>query len=284
MGRFSGVLIASDYDNTLVDTGGAYARGEKQGYLTPASRRAIEEFMAQGGIFSIATGRSLPSFNTVRQSIPSNGPTIMFNGAAIYDCAEDKYLFQAFLRESAREHLMQVCRAFPQVACEIYHDDNAIHVFRPNGFSADHLRLTQSRAVEVADLAPSSVPAPMSKALFEAEEDTLQKVVVYIRSQPWGGEYETVFSTPFLLEITTQGATKGGMVERLRQMLHIERENLYCMGDQNNDMDMLALAAIPFAPANAIPEVKAMPGIHLLPPCWEGTMEAVVEELSRLYP
>ena len=284
MGRFSGVLIASDYDNTLVDTGGAYARGEKQGYLTPASRRAIEEFMAQGGIFSIATGRSLPSFNTVRRSIPFNGPTILFNGAAIYDCPRETYLFQAFLNETAREHLAQVCRAFPRVACEIYHDDNAIHVLQPNDFSAEHLHLTQSVAAEVTELTAAAVPSPMSKALFEADHATLEEVAAYIRCQGWGEAYETVFSTPFLLEITTRGATKGGMVERLRQMLHIDRAHLYCMGDQNNDIDMLTLAEIPFAPENAVPEVKEIPGIHILPPCWEGTMEAVVEELFRLYP
>lgn len=43
---------------------------------------------------------------------------------------------------------------------------------------------------------------------------------------------------------------------RLLEMLHIPRENLYCVGDNQNDIPMMALSAIPFAPANCAQEVK----------------------------
>ena len=76
MGKFTGVLIASDFDNTLIYTENALKGLEPMPELLPENREAIEYFMAQGGTFSIATGRALPSFNGVRQGLPMNGPTI----------------------------------------------------------------------------------------------------------------------------------------------------------------------------------------------------------------
>lgn len=67
--------------------------------------------MAGGGTFCVATGRAKPSFEPIRRRIPSNGPTILFNGAAIYDFRAEKYLCTAFLPETVRGHLARSPRA-----------------------------------------------------------------------------------------------------------------------------------------------------------------------------
>ena len=59
MGKFTGVLIASDFDNTLIYTENALKGLEPMPELLPENREAIEYFMAQGGTFSIATGAAL---------------------------------------------------------------------------------------------------------------------------------------------------------------------------------------------------------------------------------
>ena len=97
MGKFDGVLIASDFDNTLVYTEGALRAGAEMPAISRENCEAIEYFMAQGGIFSVATGRALPSFEKVYRDVPMNGPTVLFNGAAIYDFAKQCYLYTAFL-------------------------------------------------------------------------------------------------------------------------------------------------------------------------------------------
>ncbi len=102
MGKFSGVLIASDYDNTMVYTEGALKSGGPLPSVSQENREAVEYFMAEGGTFSVATGRALPSFSRVREGVPMNGPTVLFNGAAIYDFAQQRYLYTAFLPESVR--------------------------------------------------------------------------------------------------------------------------------------------------------------------------------------
>ena len=47
MGKFSGVLLATDYDDTLYDS---------KGTISPENRAAIDRFLAEGGLFSISTG------------------------------------------------------------------------------------------------------------------------------------------------------------------------------------------------------------------------------------
>ena len=97
MRKFNGLLLVSDFDNTLVYTEEALQKCVDMPPVSDENRAAIEYFMDNGGIFSVATGRAKPAFETVVDGIPMNGPTVLFNGAAIYDFPQKKYLVTAFL-------------------------------------------------------------------------------------------------------------------------------------------------------------------------------------------
>ena len=281
MGKFTGVLLASDFDNTLVYTESALKGLEPIPELLPENRQAIEYFMAEGGTFSIATGRALPSFEIVRPGLPMNGPAILFNGAAIYDFKAEQYLCTAFLPDTVRPHIMQVLDAWPEAAVELYHDDNAIFALHANELTLAHLHLTHeaTEMLETIDQAPS----PISKALFEIVPEKMAALHRYVPSMPWASQYEIVPSNSYLLELTAKGASKGDMVQHLAQLLHIAPQNVYCVGDHANDLGMLAVSAIPFAPANAIESVRQVPGIHILPDARNGTIAALIRQLDERY-
>lgn len=281
MGKFDGVLIASDFDNTVVYTEGALRNGTEQPPVSAANREAIEYFMAHGGTFSIATGRALPAFVPLADQIPMNGPTILFNGAAIYDFAARRYIYTAFLPETIRSHVHEIQSVFPQLAFEIYHDDNSIQAVNPNDITRGHQHLTHSPTVTIADI--DQAPSPISKILFEEEPECLAQVADYIHAQSWGESYEVVLSADRLMEVTAHGANKGGMVEQLALYLGIEQKNVYCVGDHNNDIPMLRYARIPFAPRNAIEPVHRVPGVHILPDCWEDAIADMIHQIDELY-
>ena len=281
MGKFDGVLIASDYDNTIVYTEDSLRGKGGIPPVSPENRAAMEYFMAQGGTFCVSTGRALPSFAALKDGIPMNGPTVLFNGAAIYDFAAGRYLCTAFLPERIRDHVRQLTAEMPDLTFEIYHDDNSIHVVRPNEITARHLHLTHSPSVELDSL--DQAPSPIAKLLFEEAEPRMTALREYIARQSWSTEYEVVPSNPYLLELTAKGANKGGMVRRLAQMLEIRQENVYCVGDHANDIPMLTFASTAFAPANAIQAVHEVPGIHILPNCWENAIAAMIAELDKRY-
>lgn len=70
---------------------------------------------------------------------------------------------------------------------------------------------------------------------------------------------------------------------RLAQMLGIARENIYCVGDNQNDIPMMALVRrSPFAPANCAQEVKDW-GAHILCHCDDGVIGDIMEILEQRY-
>ena len=282
MGRFDGVLLASDFDNTLVYTEDVLLSGGVLPPLSRENREAIEYFMAEGDIFSVATGRALPSFAPIAPTLPMNGPTILFNGAAIYDFARKEYLVTAFLPDDIRAKLAPVEEVFSGLTCEIYHEGSDIHILHPNELTRNHMRLTNSTAVELTSIL--QVPTPISKVLFEETGQRGEALEQYVRSQPWAGEFEIVKSGKFFLEITAKGATKGGMIRRLAEHLHIRQENVCCVGDHLNDIPMLRFASHAFAPRNAVEAVRQTPGVQLLRDCREDAVAELVARLEEIYP
>ena len=65
MGKFTGVLLASDFDNTLIYTEEALRTGAPVPPLPERNREALAYFMAQGGALpSPPAGPWRPSSNT----------------------------------------------------------------------------------------------------------------------------------------------------------------------------------------------------------------------------
>jgi Cof subfamily protein (haloacid dehalogenase superfamily) len=281
MGKFDGVLIASDYDNTMAFTEGSLFTGTPPPPVSEKNRKAVEYFMAEGGIFSVSTGRALPAFDAVRGDVPMNGPTVLFNGAAIYDYATEKYLHTAFLPEAIRDHVTEILDAVGQLAFKIYHDNNSIFVVNPNEYTERHKHLTHLPAVTLPSI--WEAPSPILKVVFEETLDVQQKVLDFIATRPWRGEYEVVSSSDHLLEVTVHGANKGGMVRKLAEILGIEQRHVYTMGDHANDIPMLEFAHMGFCPLNAIDSVKAVPGVRILSNCWDDATAEMIEILDQLY-
>ena len=281
MGKFTGLLLASDYDNTLTYTEEALRLCRPMPPVSKANQAAIRYFMAEGGIFSVATGRAKPAFEAVADGVPMNGPTVLFNGAAIYDFSAGKYLCEAFLPETARAHIAQTIRELPFAAVELYHDNNDIHALQPNDVTRRHLHVTHSPTVIVDSM--EQVPSPISKALFSTEPAHQAALLDYLRGQGWYGDYEIVASSDSLVELTARGANKGGMVRRLAALLHIPQANVACVGDHANDISMLTWAGMAFAPANALPEVRALPCVRTLPDCREDAIAALIAVLDEKF-
>ena len=88
MGRFDGVLLVSDYDDTICGSDGT---------IPQANIAALEYFTASGGRFTVATGRAHTTFSPYVRHLPINAPVILSNGSALYDFDEDIMLEQTLL-------------------------------------------------------------------------------------------------------------------------------------------------------------------------------------------
>lgn len=280
MGKFNGVLLASDFDNTLVYTERALRSGGEIPELSAKNRAAIECFMREGGYFAIATGRALPGFISFAPGIPMNAPGVVCNGAAIYDFQKNEYIEAALLQESAREQGQELLNRFPAVACEAYHIENVIHAVQPNEITRRHQHMTHVDVMEEPSL--RDVPLPLGKLLFEGTHEDLLAAQAFLKERGWAENYELIFSSPFLLEMTAKGANKGGMVKKLAAYLGVAAQNIYCVGDEANDLSMLAVSAIPFAPANCVPAVRES-GAYLVAHAEQDAVADVIGILDGRY-
>ena len=280
MGRFDGVLLASDFDNTLIYTEDALRSDKPVPPLSRENREALEWFMAEGGRFAIATGRALAALVKYVDQVPMNAPGVVCNGAALYDFARGEYLEMAMLDGDVRERGQAVLEKFPSAAVEAYHIDNVIHAVHPNAITRQHEHLTKV-AVEERPSLPE-VPLPLGKLLFEDDHAVLEEIKRFLTEQGWSGDYELIFSGQTLLELTARGANKGGMVRRLAARLGISMEHVYCVGDEANDIPMLTAAAESFAPANCVPAVRES-GATIVADARDSALADVVAHLEGKY-
>ncbi|SMC55881.1 hypothetical protein SAMN02745168_1513 [Papillibacter cinnamivorans DSM 12816] len=268
MGKFDGVLLASDFDDTLLNSNLEVSR---------ENRDAIRYFMERGGRFSIATGRAHRAIAGLAKTIPMNAPAVLSNGSEVYDFREDKYLLRTYLPSSALEDCLEMMKAVPEIGFEVYHNDG-IYAVNPNEITEMHMRRV---GAEYALSKPQEIPRPWSKVIFQQKTAVLERVEAYYKTR-WPDKYEIIFSNRFLLELTEKNSNKGKMVLFIANRLQIDNAHIYCIGDNKNDIPMLEISAIPFAPSNAAEAVKAM-GARVVGSSDEHCIRDIVTILDGVY-
>lgn len=269
MGKFDGVLLATDFDDTYFPESGS---------LPPENLEAVAYFKAQGGVFTIATGRAHTTFAPKLPFAPVNAPVILSNGAQLFDFATDQMLLERTIPESVAPHLEELARAVPEVGLEAYHGEDA-YIWNPNRWTWYHL---DKAGIGATECPISEMPQPWGKAILHQERDILLEAQTWLLAR-YGDRYEAIFSNFHMLELTAKGATKGGMVLELAGWLGIDKAHIYCAGDNQNDIPMLEVARVGYAPANCADEVKDW-GAKLLPRCEDGAIAALIQDLDRRYP
>lgn len=268
MGKFEGVLLLSDYDGTLIG---------HDLTIPPRNLRALEGFLAEGGTFSVATGRGYQTFLPLWRDVPMNAPTVISNGAAIYDYPGGRWVSATCLCGETAGRLEELTEHFPELAMEVYSKEQ-IYVWNFNSFVRRHQRRVKA---EMTPCPIREMAGGWLKVLLQGERPLLERVQAYLRAR-WPEDYEVFFSGRNLLELTAAGCSKGAAVLRLAERLGIARENLYCIGDDQNDLSMLAVSALPFAPANCVQELKNR-GAVVLSSCDEGCVADAVALLEARY-
>ena len=268
MGKFDGILLVSDFVDTI------YTADRR---MPERNLQALEYFMGEGGLFTVATGRAYRTFAPHRHVVPINAPVVLSNGSALYDFEREQMLYQTYLPASAPEDFKAVMAQFPSLGVEAYHQED-IYVWNPNPITDAHMRKvgTDYTICPIDDM-----PAPWTKAIFQQEYPILLQARDWLLER-YGERYEAIFSNQYYLEVTEKGSTKGGMVKHLAEQIGISPDRIYCVGDNQNDIPMMALSAIPFAPSNCAQPVKDW-GARVLCHCDDGVLGDIVEILDQLY-
>lgn len=280
MGKFDGMLLVSDFDNTFQYTESALESGGAKAVppLPARNLEAVRHWIAGGGRFAIATGRSLAAFRKPAAGLHINAPVIVDNGGGLYDLTAERYVLRRLLPDRAPEDLAAVEAAFPGTSMELYLAGGTIRALHPTQQNIRHAQLTGLGFQEISALNTETVPEPLAKALFIAEMPRLVQLRGFMEEQGWGARYEMIYSSDHLMELTAKGADKGAMARELKVLTGCG--TLICIGDHANDLPMLQAADRAFAPANAIEAVRTAPGVTTVCHCLEGAVADVVDAFN----
>ncbi len=269
MKRFSGVWILTDMDGTLLDS-----RGE----LSQADRAAVDHFIEEGGLFSVATGRARRSVERFLPQLRTSAPSIVDNGAWITELDSGRTLRQAALGVEAGEIVRGVVERFPMVGVEVCLP-GVQYVVNHNAYTERHHR---NVGLELRRRTAEEIPLPWLKINLLEEHEVLLDAMEYVTRQH-NGRVFAQFSLPHIYEITAAGFSKGDSALWLRDWLGVRPADFYAVGDGTNDLELLAAAGPnACAPCNARPAVLARARCVL--PENGAAIAALVAQLDKKYP
>lgn len=242
--KISELLFATDMDDTILDS---------QKRISARNREAIAAFEAQGGRFTIATGRAVPATEPYVKELGLTLPVILYNGAAIYDYKEERFVWTAALPPESREYFREIMDAYPMIGAEILMGED-IYVLRKNEHICRHVDIEK---LEYTEVTADELPDGWFKILFVMDEDLLDEVWDFIQGRHYEG-VDFVKSSVNYLEMMPSGVSKGKTLLRLAEILGIRPENTIGIGDYNNDIELIRDTGLGFAVENAPAEVRAV--------------------------
>lgn len=268
MGKFDGMLIASDMDGTLLND---------QRAVEQETIEALQYFTREGGYFAIATGRTRPATEAYRRILPCSGANVYLNGAIVCDEREESLVFMEGLDDRAKEIAKQIMREFPHIGIEVF--------LLNHSYVCNQCDVTRRHFINLAipytEIEIDDIPEPTSvwgKINFTGEPDQVGEVREALKEAEQ--YYNLTFSTPVFYEMTCKGGHKGDGVQRLADYLHIRPENICTVGDSQNDIPMLKMAGTSFAPSNARQDVLSIADV-VVQDNNHNTLRGVVEYLEQ---
>lgn len=242
---FGKVIFMTDLDGTLLTD-------DKR--ILDKDRAAIARFREGGGIFTAATGRGWAmARRIVEDELHLDAPSVLFNGAGVYDFGQDKFLWQCEIGSAAREYIRRLNAMFPEkLGFEVLHKQT---VFVPfiNQKEREHLEMESV----VPDMRPlDDIPdGGWLKFVIAAEPSVLDDVEEAVSA---GGfeQAQWVRSAPIFFECLPKGVDKSRGFAELIRILGAEDRFSVAAGDYMNDKAMIEKAKLGAAPASALEAVR----------------------------
>ena len=251
MGIFDGCLIASDVDGTLVS----------DDHIPQINIEKIEYFVSEGGLFSLATGRTAGAVSSVTSKIKNLSPSIVANGSVIYDFNNDYALYEQFVPKEDCYIVKEVLNKCSTVGIEI-HSGKKVLVVNCNEETIDHERY------ENLDSTPVSFEEALqhnwNKVLYlfsnKQEARVVKEVIANCKHT---SQFVDTTATidgrrRYYYEHVPQNVSKATTLRVLCEKLNINKGCCYAIGDYFNDLEMIKTADIGAALVDSPDEVKAV--------------------------
>ena len=247
--------IALDFDGTLLND---------DLEILPKTKEALLKVQDKGINLIVASGRPVEGIIKYAKELKidkHHGLIIASNGAIIYDCLEEKDIFENKFSAEEVKYILEKLKKFeiyPFLVTEtdLYVDniesstlETKSHLGKTNVIEWE-ASLGNYKVNEVGDLA-TYVNFPVYKINASADPDYIDKHFKEFDKEISDVAY-CARTLSFSLEFIKKGISKGHALEKI----NAKPEEIIAFGDSMNDLEMMKYAKYGVAMKNAMPEVK----------------------------
>lgn len=239
-------LIAVDMDGTLL-------REDKT--ISNRTKAVIRKAADQGVKIVLASGRPLAGLERYLEELDLLGEdeyVMSFNGSVIQNANTKEVISKNVLKGSDLKALYKLAQSL----------NLNIHAFTSQGLVTPKMSeytVVESNInqipVHIVDFDTISDEEDVIKVMFVDPQPVLDEAIKKLPAAVYE-DYTVVKSAPFFLEFLSRQSSKGTGVKALADYLGIRQEEVICIGDAGNDLDMIQFAGLGVAMANAFDEVK----------------------------
>lgn len=238
-------FLAADLDGTLLTSCKT---------ITPFSQQVLIKAQQRGLTIIIASGRPLYSILPFAEQLElqkHHGFIIAYNGSLVWDCTEGKAIKEQAIPPHIIPHL--VAEAKNEFHIHGYKGNSILVQGRADEWSKYISKANKMPLIEVKDFA-KAITEPQHKCIITGPPRKLWHLEKRIKKQ-FEAHLSVCRSESFLLEIMPKGIDKADALSQLLINLGGKTNELLCLGDGYNDLNMMRLG-VSCAPRNAKKPVK----------------------------
>ena len=213
--------------------------------MSPVVREAIDWYIAEGGLFTVDTGRTPNELSRFDYSMV-NAPMILTSGSLIVNRLDETPLLDLPFDEEGYRIAREVWEIHPEISSLAVDD----YMVTPRVIRGEALTFDEVRAV---------LSYPWHKVQFYVDHAEDREPLERDLCTRYATDY--VFDSAWVRSVEMHYGTKGTGALALKKQLGAKV--LCCVGDHTNDLTMIRAADIGCAMGNALAETKAAADITL---------------------
>lgn len=240
-------LISTDMDGTLLTS-------EKS--ISEKTKETLLNLQKKGVKIMLCSGRQFPGLvhsSEVLELAKYGGIMASYNGGKIVDAKTQEVLFERSLHNELAVKILKHLEQFD--VNPIVDDGKYVYTTNPNSFKLQIEATNNSLLIKEVENLIDSITFNPVKILVAAPEEVFKSIGDKIL-EPFLEEIDFTFSTPYYLEINSKNVNKGVALKEICKILNISTSEVIAFGDGGNDIEMLKVAGLGVAMANAPEEIK----------------------------
>lgn len=247
-------LICIDMDGTLLND---------KHEVSEENRIALKAAIEKGVKIAITTGRPFVAASQYAEKLGIKVSIIGSNGSYIREKDEEKVIFKHGL---SQEQFNNICDVIEKYQLRKYFNtydsviankelDEGHGYVISNNIAPEHLKIKIDIYEDLRDSYKKYGDELLKAIVIGEEVEVIQKIKNELKAK---GGLEVVSSGYNNTEVMASGTSKGNGVKAFSEILGIKKEEIICIGDNENDISMIKYAGLGVAMGNATDEVKEL--------------------------